>query len=332
MFNETTTIPEGLLDAKADDLLSIIKAPTLIHIEGINKKPLFISTLLHGNETTGFYAVQKLLQEYKDKLLPRSITVFIGNVEAAAENKRRLDTQPDYNRIWPGTHHTDSAETDMMKAITAIMQKRKPFASIDIHNNTGFNPNYACINILNPRCLQLAGQFSNIIVHFTSPKGVQSSAFSDFCPAVVLECGQPDNAQGLSQSFAFLKTVLNLDNIPSEQPDHINLYHTVARVTIPELYSFGTDESSDITLIHDMENKNFDELKTGTTFALRKSGSQASFLVSNESNEDVSSEFLAINDDKFVLEKDVTLSMFTTNEKAIRHDCLCYFMERIHIV
>jgi succinylglutamate desuccinylase len=331
MFNETNTLPDGLLDVESNELLSIIKAPTLIHLDGNVKKPLFICTLLHGNETTGFYAIQKLLREYKNKTLPRSISIFIGNVEAAAKDKRRLDSQADYNRIWPGTHHSDSAETDMMKTITNIMRKRKPFASIDIHNNTGYNPHYACINILNPRCLQLARIFSNTIVHFTSPKGVQSAAFSDFCPALVLECGQSGQADGITDSVEFLMSVLNLETISSDQLEHINLYHTVARVTIPEVFSFGIEEESDIQLSEELESRNFDELTAGSIFASIKSDSDAHIVVTNESDENVTGEFFEMNNNKLILKKNVTLSMYTTNEQAIEQDCLCYLMERIHI-
>ena len=194
MLNETDILPDGLLEAKTTDLHELLGAPTLIHLQGERKEPLFISTLLHGNETTGFYAIQRLLKEYQGKALPRSVSLFIGNVEAAAADQRRLDHQPDYNRIWPGSHHDDCAEKDMMKTVFNIMRKRKTFASIDIHNNTGYNPHYACVNILNPHCIQLAGMFGNTVVYFTSPKGVQSAAFSDFCPAVVLECGQSGEA------------------------------------------------------------------------------------------------------------------------------------------
>jgi hypothetical protein len=42
-------------------------------------------------------------------------------------------------------------------------------------------------------------------------------------------------------------------------------------------------------------------------------------------------EFLEIIEDRIVFIKNVTLSMRTTNERAIRNDCRCYLMEQIHI-
>ena len=331
MLNETDIIPEGLLEAEATELLDLLGSPTLIHLQGEMPEPLFISTLLHGNETTGFYAVKRLLQAYADKPLPRAVSILIGNVEAAAVEQRRLDTQNDYNRIWPGTPHDDCNETDMMQTVTHIMRKRKPFASIDIHNNTGMNPHYACVNILNPHCIQLAGMFGNTVVYFTSPKGVQSAAFSDFCPAVVLECGQSGQADGVTHSYRYLESVLNLEKLSSEHPAHINLYHTVARVTIPEIYSFSADKEADIRLLHELEKRNFDKIETGTTFAGYQPDSDANLVVTNESNEDVTDEFFDHQDGDIMLKKDVTLSMYTINERAIRQDCLCYLMEQIHI-
>ena len=331
MLNETDILPDGLLEAEATELAELLGSPTLIHLQGEKPEPLFISTLLHGNETTGFYATQRLLKEYQDRPLPRSISLFIGNVDAAAASQRRLDGQPDYNRIWPGTHHDDCAETDMMRTVTHIMYERGPFASIDIHNNTGLNPHYACVNILNPHCIQLAGMFGNTVVYFTSPRGVQSAAFSDFCPAVVLECGQSGQADGVTHSTRYLQAVLNTDKLPSEHPAHINLFHTVARVTVPEMYSLGTDNNADIHLSRELENMNFEQLGIGSVFAGLNPDSNAHLVVTNESSENVTDEFFETRDSKIVLKKNATLSMYTTKERAIRQDCLCYLMEQIHI-
>jgi hypothetical protein len=179
--------------------------------------------------------------------------------------------------------------------------------------------------------MQLAGMFGNTVVYFTNPKGVQSAAFSDFCPSVVLECGQSGEADGITHSLRYLQAVVNTDRLSSEHPAHINLFHTVARVTVPETFSLGTDRQTDIHLNQELEKMNFEQLGKGSIFARLKPGSNADLVVTNESNEDVTSEFFDIEDSKIVLRKNATLSMYTTNERAIRQDCLCYLMEQIHI-
>ncbi len=330
MLNEMNHIPDAFLEARAEDLHNILQAPTLFHLEGSNPQPLFICTLLHGDETTGLYAIQRLLKKYQDKPLPRAISLFVGNIAAAKENQRRLDTQDDYNRIWPGSHHNDSPEKDMMQIVTNIMEKKRPFASIDIHNNTGKNPHYGCINILNPHGLILASAFSDIAVYFTDPKGVQSSAFSDFCPAVVLECGQASDKSGEDHALSYLDTILNMDNLSSQGSNNLKLYHTIARVTIPKTVTIG-DSSRDICLNTQLEDKNFHQIQTGTEFATVNSSKQQLILVSSESHEDITEEYMEVKDDKLLFKKSITLSMFTRSERAIRQDCVCYFMEELRL-
>ncbi len=334
MLNEINFVPEGFLTATVEELEDLLKTPTLIHLSGVNPQPLFVSTLLHGNETTGFYAIQRLLKKHTEQPLPRAVSIFIGNIAAAKENQRHLDDQDDYNRIWPGSHHGDSSEKDMMQSVTYIMRKKKPFASIDIHNNTGKNPHYACINILNPHGLVLASKFSDIAVYFTSPKGVQSSAFSDFCPSAVLECGQSSDSSGVDHALAYLETVLAMDDLSSHNSKSLKLYHTVARVTIPKTVTMGEDIGSgchDICLSEQLDDRNFHHIQAGTEFATANQEKEKLVIVSSESDEDVTDEYIEMKNNRLLFKKPITLSMFTRCEKAIRQDCVCYFMEELHI-
>jgi succinylglutamate desuccinylase len=329
MLKELNNIPDGFFSVKAEELSGLLEKPTLIHLTGKQKNPLFISTLLHGNETTGFYAIQKLLKKYQHTGLPRSLSVFIGNVEAAAENQRRLDRQVDFNRIWPGTHEHFLAEAHMMKQVTDIMREKQPFASVDVHNNTGKNPHYGCINKLDVKYLSLAGLFSNTVVYFTTPKGVQSSAFAEFCPAVTLECGQSGQMDGVDHALRYLDTVLNLDEISSTVPDHINLFHTVARVLIPDGYSFGFSDDATINVHSEVEMYNFRELEVGTQIASIEPESSAFLEAYDDDEREVGREYFEYNDSEIVLRKPVMPAMFTKDTTVIRQDCLCYLMERI---
>lgn len=334
MLNEVQQFPEELLDANVEDLEDLLKSPTLFHLDGTNPKPLFICTLLHGNETTGFNAIQRLLKKYRGQQLPRAISIFVGNVYAAKQNQRRLDNQDDYNRIWPGSRHADSPEKDMMQTVTNIMERKKPFASIDIHNNTGKNPHYGCVNTLNPHGIELASYFSDIAVYFTSPKGVQSAAFADFCPSVVLECGQSSDLSGIDHASRYLDQVLNLAELGKSDHGQLKLYHTVANVTVPKMINIADstmDKQADLLLNDDLEYRNFSELSTGTLFAHKLSDKNNMLVVTSESNEDITTEYFDETDDNYLMKKPAVLSMFTTNTTAIRQDCVCYLMEEIHI-
>ncbi|MEO0852165.1 MAG: M14 family metallopeptidase, partial [Cyanobacteria bacterium J06648_11] len=171
-------IPAGLLALESHQLHERLPGPTLIHLSGRDPRPLFVSVLLHGNEDTGWLAIREFFQTQGDRPLPRALSILIGNVAAARHRVRRLDTQPDYNRIWQSDPNTpDSPERHFARQVFDDMSACNVFASIDIHNNTGRNPHYACITQLQPEFLHLATLFGRTAVYFTQPKTVQSAAF-----------------------------------------------------------------------------------------------------------------------------------------------------------
>ena len=325
-------LPESLLEVSSKELRTILPEPTLIHLSGKHTAPLFVSVLLHGNEPTGFLAIQSLLKKYQDKELSRSLSIFFGNVTAASHDSRRLDKQPDYNRIWPGTELPDSAETKMAQEIVAIMKKRNVFASVDVHNNTGLNPHYACINNLDNQFLQLASLFGRLIVYFIRPKGVQSAAFAQICPAVTLECGRPDQKHGLEHALEFLNSCLRLTELPQYQilARNIDLFHTVAQVKINDKVSFSFNQvDTDLLLKEDLERMNFTEVSPGTVLGTCKNNATMPLIAKDEYGNDVTNDFFSFQNGELQINRLTMPSMLTLNERVIRQDCLCYLMERM---
>lgn len=331
-LQQLDAIPDGLLDCAPTELLQVLARPTLLHLKGKQSNTLFISVMLHGNETTGLFAVQQLLQKYQSRMLPRNVSIFFGNVQAAAQGLRRLDHQADYNRIWPGTEYSPCAETQMAQQIVDTMADRNLFASIDIHNNTGLNPHYSCINRLDPAYQQLATLFARFVVYFIRPRGVQSAAFAELCPAVTLECGRPDQTYGVKHAFDFIDGCINLSQLADTpvHPQDIDLFHTVAQVKIrPEVdFSF---HNSDVPLLldSDLEKMNFFEVSAGTALGRVNGCSMLPVEAKGENGEDVSERFFELRDGELMFKRPTMPSMMTLNERVIRQDCLCYLMERL---
>ena len=334
MLKEVHSLPEGVLDVPATGLHDLLGGPTLIHLPGQLAPPLFVCVLLHGNETTGFQAVQRLLRRHAEAVaggqFPRALSIFIGNTAAAAENMRRLDGQPDYNRVWSGSLYGQCPEQDMMRQVTEIMRSKGVFVSVDIHNNTGRNPHYACINSLEEPTLKLAGLFSEPIVYFLEPSEVQSRAFTRFCPAVTLECGQSDQADGVDHVLRYLEYLLTLhsvDDLPGPTPTHV--FHTTAVVKVHPGKTFGFDPDAggtDVIFSRSLEDRNFTVLQPGTSFAISPNGFDP-LCITGEDGEDLAGRYLKHQDSELVLAQPVVPAMFTTNPTAVRQDCLCYFME-----
>jgi succinylglutamate desuccinylase len=331
MLRQVETLPAEFIETPPQQLAELLGGPTLVHLPGRREQPLFVSILLHGNETTGLLAVQALLERYYDRELPRSLSLFIGNVDAARDGLRRLAGQPDYNRVWPGSECPDTPEKRMMAEVFEIMRARQPFASVDVHNNTGINPHYACINRIEHRYVQLASLFSRTLVYFTRPKGVQSLAFAEICPAVTVECGKVGQAAGEQHALEFLDACLHLNEL-SDQPvaeQDVNVFHTVAIVRVPRSYSFGFgDASADICFIEDLDHLNFRELPAGTTLAHLNGVTSLPLEASDEQGNEVASRYFTIKDGLLLTARPLMPSMLTLDERVIRQDCLGYLMER----
>ena len=324
-------VPDGLLTVAATDLHTVLRGPTLIHLPGARPDPLFVAVLLHGNETSGLQALQRVLQRYAGRPLPRALSLFVGNVAAARHNLRRLEHEPDYNRIWPGTEAPVHPLRDMMASVVDEMRARHVFASIDIHNNTGLNPLYACVNRLDAPFLHLARLFGRTVVHFERPVGVQSAAFASLCPAVTVECGKPGIRENADHAAEFVDACLHLSHFPDHPvPKHdLDLYHTVATVNVPEGTDFCVGEGEcELRFSNDIETLNFRDLAAGWPLA-RVRGPGLKLQVWDHHGRDVSTSFLGVRGDVLELKRAVTPAMLTKDARVIRQDCLCYFMERL---
>lgn len=332
MLTQYESLPAGLLDLPAAQLGDVLPGPSLIHLPGRRQPPLFVSVLLHGNENTGWQAAQAVLKKYATSELPRALSLFIGNVEAARSGLRRLDRQPDYNRVWPGGEDAPSAESAMMQQVVDAMRERGVFASIDIHNNTGLNPHYACVNKLEPHFLHLAMLFSRIVVYFIRPRGVQSAAFAELCPSVTVECGKPGEPESAEHAAAFMEACLHLSEFPVHPvaPHDIDLFHTVATVKVPEASSFGFNApDADINFLPELDHFNFRELERGIHLGRVRQDSAARLWVVNENGENIGDRMFDYHQGSITLKQRLMPAMLTRDERVIRQDCLCYLMERL---
>jgi succinylglutamate desuccinylase len=331
MLTVLERVPEGFLAATARDLSRVLAGPTLIHLPGKRPEPLFVSVLLHGNEDTGLAAMQRVLARHAGQL-PRALSLFVGNVAAAAAGVRRFDQQPDYNRVWPGSAEPSTPERAMMGEIVEDMRRRRVFASIDIHNNTGLNPNYSCINVLDDAFLHLATLFSRTVVYFRRPLGVQSAAMARHCPAITVECGKPGNVGNEARASELVEAALALSGFP-EHPvakHDVDLYHTVAVVKVPREVTFAFDgRAADVRFSSALEQMNFRDLAPGTVLAEASSSVARALEVWGEDDSNLTDVFLQRDGAALRIKRAVTPSMLTLDERAVRQDCLCYFMERL---
>ena len=330
MLKEFESLPVGLLEKDATELNKFLGGPALIHLPGERNEPLFVSVLLHGNEITGWEALKAVLLKYQGRTLPRALSFFVGNVAAAEQGQRVLPAQSDFNRIWKG--EGDTAESVMVRQVLERMQERGVFACIDIHNNTGRNPHYACVNLLEHDFFHLARLFSRTVVYFRNPDSVLSMAFSRLCPSVTVECGRPSEPHGIAHAMEFIDSCLHLSDLPSHamHPQDIDLFHTVAVVKVDGSVTLGiAQENVDLSFRGDLDQLNFCELKTGTPLADVAHDDRHWLQAWDEQQQDHAERFFTVSNGQLVTKVPLMPSMLTLQTDIIRQDCLCYLMERL---
>lgn len=328
-------VPEALLETSAGDLRRHLPGPSLFRIPGRRPEPLFVTALLHGNEDTGLAAVQAVLRRHRETQLPRTLYVLIGNLEAAAAGVRTLPGQIDYNRCWPGTPDPDTPEARIMAEATAIVAAERPFASIDIHNNTGNNPHYACINRLGEPFLHLARLFSHTVIYFEKPLGVQSAALAPYCPSITIECGRPGVPAGTRHAAELIEAALALSHFPDHPVPEgdVDILQTFAIVKVPEEASFTFDGGpADIMLRPDLDRLNFSELEPGASFGRLGGGARYRLVVAPGADEGIGGDldsYFSYDGGDIRLARSAVPAMLTLDPNAVRLDCLGYLMHRI---
>ena len=322
-------IPEGFLDIKPKEITKLIDSPTLLHLKGEKDQPFFISILLHGNEYSGLIILQKILKKYCNKILPRSLIIFIGNPKACEQGVRHLKDQPDFNRIWKGG---SPYEESLTKPVLEYAKNQKIQGAIDIHNNTGRNPVYACINKKIEDFIKMAQGFSKHIVYFTQPDSVLSIAFSNICPAIVIECGLPGHIQGITAGVHFIENILDKEEKwKKNEIKTFPVYHTFATLYIdPDaVVCFHPQpflKENHLCFISQLDELNFQQLKVGTFLGKISDTTQLKLIDKNGSN--IFNQFFSVTENNLTIKSSFIPGMLTKNVQIAKSDCLGYIMEK----
>ena len=326
-FDRLHALPDGFFEITSENICSLFPHPTLIQLDGDDRRPLFVSILLHGNEHTGLRVMQQVLARYREGL-PRSLLLFVGNVRAAEANLRFLPDQVDYNRCWPGTHMDPNPTSQMMQRIVEIAHGLPLFAAVDIHNNTGKNPHYSCITDPTPVNQSLAARFNRVAMVFHHP-GVSTMAFDGICPAITLECGLPGSPAGISHATRFVVELLQMGELPDTEPgrDQLHLVESHLSMLVPGEVSvaFDLEADADLRFVPNFEERNFTLFDPHEVFGYTRVARP--LLITDSDDHDVTDEILRVEDGRIFLNNTMMPAMITRDQLVIRQDCFCHLLQ-----
>ena len=330
-------IPEGFLTVTPKEITKVIDSPSIIHLKGEKKAALFLSVLLHGNEISGLSILQRVLKRYHDQILPRDLIIFIGNPQAVALGVRHLKGQPDFNRIW---NKEVIARHSIAKDVITYIKEQEIYAAIDIHNNSGENPLYSCINNKSKEFIKLAQSFSKNIVYFNQPDSVLSMTLSRFFPSIVIECGLPGSSDGIASAIRFVQSILDKSEKWKSRDSTIKfIYRTYARLCIDPASSLSfhslpmlrgkVSKKGHVCLMDQFDKLNFKKLKEGQV--LGKMRGPVKITLINYKGVDIFNRFFSFVGEDLVVKSPFIPSMFTKNIDIARSDCLGYIMSKIKL-
>jgi hypothetical protein len=324
-------LPDELLDVDERTLLRALGRPSLVRVPGTGTQPpRGIATLLHGDESTGFQAVHRILRRRRS--YPFDLYVVIGNVEAALAPPgfahRFLDHQEDMNRIW-GTSDHSTPDREAAEGILARLIAAEPESLVDVHNNTGDNPFYAIVTQDRPEVFNLATLFTTTLLRWDLLANTLMEALHGTCPTIAVECGLPGRPESLAFAVDGMRRYLGAPPLRTDAlARDFDLLGDLRKVTVlPETrFQFGGEPGPDLDLVLSANGDvhNFDEVPAGHVLGHVRPGTPMPVRVHASNGHDVTGKHVAVVEDQLMLTEPSTPVMMTRTVAAARKDCLFY--------
>lgn len=324
-------LPEGLLDLTDRELLRALGKPTMLRVPGSGEQPArCIACLLHGDESTGYQAVMRILR--RRHRYPFDLYVIIGNVRAALAEQgfghRFLDDQEDFNRVWG----RDDPTTQMRRAADAMLAELAAAdleSCVDVHNNTGDNPFYAIVTSHRAETLNLATLFTTTLLHWNLDAHTLMEALDGSCASIAVECGLADQPESLAFAVDGLRRYLGSAPLDSQQVRcDFDILGDLRKVYVkPEVtFRFGGDlsEGMDFVIAEDADVHNFVEVPPGHVIGRVHAGAALPVQAIDPEGRDVTNRHFRVVDEAVVTTAPVTPVMMTRTIEAARKDCLFY--------
>lgn len=308
---------QELLDCRADNLADFLDSPTLFDLTLGASNPLFVSTLLHGNETSGWDAMSRLLRDG----VPCPLILFIGNVQAARDGRRSQPHGVDFNRIWSNEATVGSR---LAAEVIDYIRPRKPWFALDIHNNSGPNPHYSVITNLDSTTLDAASRFSDKAIYATQPNGVITRRTQPLCPSIAIEVGMSNDPASAERAYDYLRLLTTEQRVPAPHNTPLKLYRSKYRVEVEHSHADVLDGFPQLN--EELDYCSFEVVREGQRFATIVDDSWT-FRVRDDDATVRTGEFLSRDASKIRFKKDVIISMYTRNAQIALEDCVCYFLE-----
>ncbi len=315
------------------EFLRELGGPSLVRVVGRDRSRVRgLSVLLHGNEPSSILAVHHWLRTGPRPAV--DVLLFIGNVASALLeppfSHRMLPGGRDLNRIY--VEPFDGEDGAVARASVEAFREAGCEAIVDIHNTTGRTVPHAICTQLGDQRLLLASLFADFYVHMNVRVGSLVEAVESIAPAVVVEVGQAGDPTADEVAYAGIWHYVNADEL-GPAPHHtgrVTVLDDMARIEVdPDArFDFGhrLHPDVDITFRAELDTMNFHDLSPGAAIGWLAPNRRLPLRAVGPFERDVTDECLRVRDGVVELACRVTPVMLTVSERAVKADCLGYFM------
>lgn len=313
--------------------LASLEGPTAWHIPGRDPSRVrIVTTLLHGNEPSGFLALHDWL---RSGIEPATDAVCVlANLEAAqihpVFSHRSVPERRDMNRCFLGPF--DDREGQIARAILDLIQERRPEALLDLHNNTGHNPAYGVGVDPSPANFALTALFGRYLVWSQLTLGALLEAVPE-CPAVTIEVGKSGDDRANLIAREGVGTFLERDPLFVEGPrPDVGLLEMPMRARVWPgrrlVMAQRPDATADLTMPDDLDRHNFETVPVGSRIGWVR-GEESPLALVDEQGRDRSAEYFERRGDELVARRPFMPIMITVDASIAASDCVFYVVHEI---
>ncbi|WMS88914.1 hypothetical protein [Pleionea litopenaei] len=327
----TYSINDLDIPSSPEDWLQQLPGPVVIEIPGQDpSRWRVVSTLVHGNEPSGFLAAHRYLVEQRTPAT--NVAITIASVNAARfETMHRHRFMPgefDLNRRFGYLKFNDPV-TELAHQLTEYIREKCPTAVVDMHNTSGRSPAFAVSISEHPKVLKLASLFtSHMIITQLNVGALMEQNFN--CPVVTIECGGSNEPASHLIAYDGLKTFLESEAISEIETHPVRLHRHPVRVTAQNettlAYADSPLDNVDITLKNSIEDLNFNGIAKGDCIGWLKRPLHNCLEAIGDEGKDCLSLFFKEEDSKIIALDDLSCFMATQRIDIALSDCLFYLL------
>lgn len=295
-----------------------------------------VTTLLHGNEPSGFVALHDWLRSGPEPAV--DALCIVGNVEAArlhpAFTHRSVPGRRDLNRCFLGPFDgPGDPEAQLARALLELVNAHAPEALVDVHNNTGRNPAYAVGLEPTPEALSLTALFGSRFVRSHLVLGALLEGIRGF-PAVTIEVGKSGSDEADRVARAGIERFLSAEDPLAESGAGVRVLEMPMRARLAPgvelVMAQRPDPQAGLTMPDDLDRHNFEVVEPGSRIGWVRGEAMPLALVDEEGH-DRAGEYFALQGDELVVRRPFTPIMITVDAAVAASDCLFYVVHDVAV-